>query len=70
MCISNELLCFEVKQNNRVELHTQALSAQSMHHRCMMTKLIMKSVTYDQAMGTVVHMSKMEGNCIELDEYW
>ena len=29
MCISNELYCFEVKQNNPVELHTQALSAQS-----------------------------------------
>ena len=29
MCISNELYCFEVKQNIPVELHTQALSAQS-----------------------------------------
>ena len=29
MCISNELYCFEVKQNKPVELHTQALSAQS-----------------------------------------
>ena len=28
MCISNELYCFEVKQNNPVELYTQALSAQ------------------------------------------
>ena len=31
MCISNELYCFEVKQTNPVELHTQALSAQRRH---------------------------------------
>ena len=54
MCISNELYCFEVKQNNPVELHTQALSAQRIHYQDRQVLLHNNKLPFTLDIGTTV----------------